>query len=176
MPVTRRSDLHGPALVFITTTVVDWIPVFSNDSAALAAALQLRDVVRQFDLSVAGYVVMPSHIHALIGFPDISYMSRVMQAFKSLTSRCIKDLNICKPWEETCKNDRFVLWKRRFDDLVVYSERQFRVKLEYIHSNPVRAGLVANATDWKYSSARDWILGEKGLIEIDRSCTWLSQK
>ncbi len=39
-------------------------------------------------------------------------------------------------------------------------------KLDYIHLNPVRAGYVANASDWLYSSAIDYS-GGKGLIELD---------
>jgi hypothetical protein len=60
-------------------------------------------------------------------------------------------------------NGRFVFWKQRFDDLVIWLEKQFRIKVDYIHNNPVKAGLVERAVDYPYSSARDWLTG----IELD---------
>jgi hypothetical protein len=40
-------------------------------------------------------------------------------------------------------------------------------KLDYIHLNPVRAGIVSKPTDYIYSSAGDYYLNKKGLIQID---------
>ena len=65
---------------------------------------------------------------------------------------------------------------RRFDDLIIYSEKQLRIKLEYIHNNPVRAGLTENALDWKYSSAVDWLSDKKGMIDIVKDYSWLNLK
>jgi putative transposase len=39
----------------------------------------------------------------------------------------------------------------------VYSQRKVEEKLQYMHENPVRAGLVEHAIDWRWSSAR-WYL------------------
>ena len=66
-------------------------------------------------------------------------------------------------------NGRFRFWMRGYDDLGIYSERQFRIKLEYIHNNPLKAGLVGRAEDYVFSSARDWIDGSTGLITVDKS-------
>jgi hypothetical protein len=40
-------------------------------------------------------------------------------------------------------------------------------KLNYIHQNPVRAGLVKESTDYIYSSATDYYLNKKGLLDLD---------
>jgi putative transposase len=50
---------------------------------------------------------------------------------------------------------------RLFDDLVIVTEKQFYTKLNYIHENPVRKGLVKEAVDWKWSSARFWMNDEE---------------
>ncbi len=65
------------------------------------------------------------------------------------------------------------MWRQRFDDLVIWSEKQFRVKVEYIHSNPVRAGLAAKAEDYPLSSAGDWLCGRPGKMAVDREWNWL---
>ena len=41
--------------------------------------------------------------------------------------------------------------------------------IEYIHNNPVRRGLVAQATDWSWSSARDWAGLGHSYITVDRT-------
>jgi REP element-mobilizing transposase RayT len=156
--------MSGPALAFVTTTVADWNPVFASSGAAEEVASQLAETGRFFDVAIIGYVVMPTHIHALLGFPDITKLSRFMQAFKGLTARRIRELEEGKSG---------TLWMRRFDDVIVYSEKQFRTKLEYIHNNPVEAGLAGSPTDWPCSSARDWLLNEPGLIEITKSWDWM---
>ena len=63
---------------------------------------------------------------------------------------------------------------RRYDDLIIISDKQFRIKLEYIHNNPVKAGLVTTAIEWPYSSARDWLTNEEGVIKVDRFFSWQS--
>jgi len=42
------------------------------------------------------------------------------------------------------------------------------VKLEYLHNNSVKAGLVETAGDWKFSSASDWLEDKSGLLPIDK--------
>jgi hypothetical protein len=47
------------------------------------------------------------------------------------------------------------------------SSRVIWQKLNYIHQNPVRAGLVKESTDYIYSSATDYYLNKKGLLDLD---------
>jgi putative transposase len=96
---------------------------------------------------------MPSHVHLLAGStaggPGVS---RFMHSFKGRVR-----INL---------NHKESLWQERFDDLVIKSEKQFRIKLNYIHNNPVKDGLVENVGDWPYSSFTDWQNGisEKGIF------------
>ena len=53
----------------------------------------------------------------------------------------------------------------------IYSERFLRQKLNYLHRNPVRAGLVEQPGDYVYSSYRNYVCGEDWLIEIDQDWT-----
>ena len=43
----------------------------------------------------------------------------------------------------------------------------FWTKLNYIHNNPVKAGLVSKAEDYKYSSARNYIKGDHSVLQVD---------
>ena len=101
---------------------------------------------------------MPSHIHLLSGSqkggPGIS------RFIHSLKGRIRSNLSHAGR-----------LWQERFDDLVIKSEKQFRIKLNYIHLNPVKDRLVENAGDWPYSSYLDWKYQDDGkgiLFDFER--------
>ena len=173
MPLTR-INITGPAVVFITTTVTKWAPIFKSDEAATEIMFQLQETANHFNVAVFGHVIMPSHVHMLLGFHDITILSKFMKAFKRLTAIRIKNLDIGKYKKILIINGKFNLWMRRFDDLVIHSEKQFKTKLEYIHNNPVKDGFAAESIGWKFSSARDWLLGEKGIVEIEKDYEWLN--
>jgi len=46
------------------------------------------------------------------------------------------------------------VWQTRYYDFNLYSEKKILEKLQYMHQNPVKAGLAARAVDWRWSSAR----------------------
>lgn len=150
-------------MVFVTTTVVDWRPIFVADRSADVAAAQLHETTAYFGVSIVGWVIMVTHIHALLGFPAVERLSRFMQSFKSLSVR-----KLC-----TASGTAAALWKPRFDDLIVWSEEQFRVKLEYTHNNPVKAGLVEDPCDYRWSSAKDWLLDEVGVMPVVKTWGWV---
>jgi len=55
--------------------------------------------------------------------------------------------------------------QKRFYDFNVYSEENFAEKLNYMHQNPVKPGLVKNPEDWKWSSYRTYAFKERGLVK-----------
>ena len=97
-----------------------------------------------------------------------------MQTFKSLSARRVQNHDLMHYRCFLHSSGRFQLWKRRFDDIIIVSEQQFERKLQYIHNNPVRAGLVAQATEWRFSSARTWLIDEPGEIEITKDFRWIT--
>jgi len=58
-------------------------------------------------------------------------------------------------------------WQPRFHDFNVYSRYKLREKLEYMHANPVKRGLVKNPGEWLWSSFWFYEKGESGLVKID---------
>jgi putative transposase len=182
MVVRKKLWINESGLVFVTTTVLGWIPVFNIKSVAIATLHELGKTVEQFHGSLAAYVLMPSHIHIIIHLSDISNLSKFIQTFKSMSSRRVKDIVIRqvlpfaarKYYMDTfTKGDQFRFWRPRFDEFIITSRRQLRIKLDYIHNNPVKAGLVLQPTDWPYSSAADWLKGIKGVIKVEKSLFYM---
>jgi putative transposase len=159
-------------MAFVTTAVNGWTPVLADPILAREVALQLSETTAHFESSIIAYVIMPSHVHALLGVKRVEDLSRLMQAFKSITTSRIVPLMSETERAQFGADRAYRIWRPRFDDLIIWSEKQFRVKLEYVHNNPVRAGLAREAIDFGCSSARGWLLGEEGLIPIDKNWKW----
>ena len=162
-------------MAFVTTTVQNWIPVFANEQCALVLIDQLKETLIHYRISLTAYVLMPHHIHLLLGFKKIEEVSLVMQNFKRMSSRRLKPLIPSEYAKDLDYAGTFRLWQPRYDDVIIWSAKQFKIKIEYIHNNPVKAGLVKTATDYIYSSARDWLSDEKGILLVDKEWTWLKE-
>ncbi len=170
MAVRKRLNLSGSATAFVTTAVYNWKPILRRGDAAFAIVEQLQETLPRFQASIIAYVIMPSHVHLLLGLREIEKLSKCIQSFKSFTSRRIRRMRL----PELAEND-YRLWRPRFDDLIAQSEQQLRIKIEYIHNNPVKAGLVERVEDWEYPSAVDWLTEGSGLIGIDKGFQWLRE-
>jgi putative transposase len=120
---------------------------------------ELEVTRRRYGFVVAGYVLMPEHVHMLVGEPNGVSLSVIMQVLKQETS---KRLN--KPGDRQ-------FWQSRYYDFNVWSEAKTREKLRYIHRNPVRRGLVRKPEDWPWSSFRHYATGEVGVVEIESQWT-----
>jgi putative transposase len=96
----------------------------------------------RYGFMVAGYVLMPEHVHLLVGEPHRSSLSVVIQALKQQTSRNLKQRGEVK------------FWQRRYYDFNVYNEEKRVEKLRYMHRNPVQRGLVKKPEEWPWSSFR----------------------
>lgn len=92
------------------------------------------------------WCIMPNHVHILIE-PHIS-LGKIMQSWKSFTGRwAIKnnsELELGVPGE--------TFWMREYWDRFIRDENHLNSVIEYIHNNPVKAGLCKSAEDWKWSS------------------------
>jgi putative transposase len=88
----------------------------------------LERVRGSFDLCVYGYVVMPEHVHLLLGEPHRKTLADALKSLKQGVSR---------RWIGEAEH----FWQKRYYDFNIRDERQFGEKLRYIHRNPVTRGL-----------------------------------
>lgn len=107
------------------------------------------------------YVVMIDHLHLLTSRPSTT--SDVLRVLKGLTARRVIDYlkannhftSLAKlAHQERERNYKHSLWQTEKNVLPIFSERMFMEKLNYIHLNPVQAGLSERASDYLWSSAR----------------------
>lgn len=128
----------------------------------------LEQTRKKYQFFVAGYVVMPEHVHLLIGEPKIEDPSRVMQVLKQRVSlQCRAKKGAAKQQLNTFSEQLPpAFWQPRSYDFNVRTEKKYVEKLNYIHSNPVRRGLVESPELWPWSSFRHYWLGEEGPVKV----------
>ena len=66
-----------------------------------------------------------------------------------------------------CEASPIHVWQARFYDFNVWTKRKRIEKLRYIHRNPVKRGLVASPEQWKWSSFRTYMFGERGTVGVN---------
>ncbi len=133
----------------------------------------LERVRRRYRFVVAGYVVMPEHVHLLIGEPERGNPSLVMQALKQgFARRLLRGLrSAVDPRQGRLAGSAALepahVWQRRFYDFVVFTERKRMEKLRYMHGNPVKRRLVLEPQQWPWSSFCDYAEGQRGLVLVN---------
>jgi putative transposase len=133
----------------------------------------LNEVRERYQFCLIGYVVMPEHIHLLISEPKKGTPSTVMQVLKQRVARCLRrkwrrNERQLRLWTEVRKEALRSFWQRRFCDFNVRSAKKRIEKLNYMHRNPVKRGLVAEPGLWAWSSYRFYQYGEKSVCTPDR--------
>ena len=109
----------------------------------------------KYGFYVAGYVVMPEHVHLLVSEPEREVLATAIQAMKQSVARR--------------QGGRF--WQERYYDFNVFTERKRIEKLRYMHRNPVKRGLVSSPEEWEWSSFRHYLTGVRGVVEIESEWT-----
>ncbi len=158
-------------LHFITTSCYRRQPLLGNKQNRDLFLRVLEEVRRRYQFAVIGYVIMPEHVHLLLGEPERGNPSVVMQALKQGFARRL----LCQMrrsdsyqgllWDGALGAGH--VWQRRFYDFVVFTEHKRAEKLQYMHQNPVKRGLVLERSQWAWSSFRHYEYGERGVILMD---------
>jgi putative transposase len=164
--LTGRGDLH-----FVTFCCYQRRPLLGTAYARNLTVRILAEVRGRFEFVIAGYVIMPDHVHMLIGESRPISPAKIVQVFKQRVSRQVREeqraglpQTAATAPEPADLLRRF--WQRRYYDFNVYSRAKLLEKLQYMHENPVNAGLVEHPGDWPWSSWYYYYRGH-GLLTMD---------
>ena len=138
---------------FITFSCHNRLPLLSTPEAKNTFLAVLEQTRQRHHWKIAGYVVMPEHVHLLTDEPP--NLATVLQVLKQTTSRYLKPPN----------EERF--WLPRYHDFNVQSHAKYLEKLRYIHRNPVTRGLVSAPEEYPWSTFRHYALHEPTPVQIE---------
>ena len=160
---------------FITSTVIEWLPVFTTPACCEILVQSLEYCRAHKELRVHAWVVMDNHFHAILAVPRLS---AVIADWKKFTARALIEqierekrmwllalLHRYKAAHKTASH--YQLWQEGVHPQAIHDDAMLLQKMEYIHQNPVRRGWVASAEHWRYSSAHEWLDGVTPLLRCD---------
>lgn len=169
-----RYRVLGPQPHFITCSIVEWLPLFSQPELVEIVFSSLHFLQDQERLTIYSYVVMENHLHLITSAENLS---KEIGHFKSFTARSIvdwlKEEKSQSYWLERLAKaklahktgQRFQVWQEGSHPQMICSEEMLRQKVEYIHNNPVKRGYVDDPAHWRYSSYRDY-MGGTGRLQV----------
>jgi REP element-mobilizing transposase RayT len=177
--MSRYKIFDQTGINYLTLTVEGWIDVFTRQRYRDIIIESLRYCQDKKGLRICGYVIMSNHIHLIAYTEDGHEMSNTLRDFKKFTaSNILKSIQsepesrrewmmyMFKYFAKYEGNKTHQFWQSDNHPISLWSQEVIWQKLDYIHLNPVRAGLVTNSFDYVYSSAADYYLNKKGLIDL----------
>ncbi|KAF1719253.1 transposase [Pseudoxanthomonas wuyuanensis] len=153
MPRQPRLDLPGIPQ-HIVQRGNDRQPCFFADIGRQRYLQDLRELAVALGCQVHAYVLMTNHVHLLM---TASHAGRVARLMQSLGRRYVRYVN--DHYHRTG-----TLWEGRYKSCFVNSDDYMLRCCRYIELNPVRAGMVADPADYRWSSHRANALGEPDLL------------
>ena len=149
-----------PAYYF-TSVAHHRLPIFQTDALKQVVCDAYAEARSNHGILILAYVIMTDHIHILVY--SEKKLEETLRLLNGISARRViqylKDNNFNSSLfklrgEVRERNHRHSVWQHHPDSLEIIGENTFRQKVDYIHMNPVRAGLVANPLEYRYSSAR----------------------
>jgi REP element-mobilizing transposase RayT len=165
------------ACYFLTFQIVGWMDLFTRRVYRDIVVDSLQYCQENKGLLIYGWVIMSNHVHCIFS-SSTGNLSGTIRDFKRHTSKeffhCMDEVGESrrqwlshqfKYWAGRQKrNENYQIWTHDNHPVELQGE-WFEQRLEYIHNNPVVAGIVGQPEDYLYSSAIDYA-GGKGLLEL----------
>jgi putative transposase len=159
--------IDGVYVYFVTFTIIDWLPIFINPEPIEIITESLRYCINNKNLRIHAYVIMPNHIHLIVfdsNF-DNDRLEKTLTAFRKFTGNKLANFidntlaeSLSLVIRSKALTDRIrQVWRPGWHAEGLASESFLFQKMNYIHENPVRKGLVKFPEHWTHSSAAYWI-------------------
>ena len=156
-------------LYFLTFQVINWIDIFTRKVYRDILIDNLRYCQENKGLQVFAYVIMSNHVHIVVN-STVGKLSDTIRDFKKYTSRVILETiqngtESRREWmlnqfefaaKKHSRNQSYQFWTHENHAIELLKPNFIAQKLDYIHHNPVKAGIVLNPEDYLYSSARNY--------------------
>jgi hypothetical protein len=119
---------------------------------------------------------MPTHFHAVLFDRDFDSdrLKHTLDDFRKFTGRQLLDYSLqhlpksfAGEFRKRAGKDRERrFWQSTRHAVGIFSESFWRQKVNYIHNNPCRKGLVRYPEDWRFSSAAYWARGQENEVQL----------
>jgi REP element-mobilizing transposase RayT len=175
----RFADCYIPH--FITFSVVNWLDALSRPAYKDIVVNSLKYCINNKGLVVHAWVIMNNHVHMVISANGDEKLEDIVRDFKKFTaSKLLAEIE--QPAESrrswmmwlfsaagkiNSNNTHYQFWQQDNHPIALTDKRIAQQKIDYIHNNPVRAGIVYAPEYYVYSSAVDYYQLKNGLLPIE---------
>ncbi len=163
---------------YLTFQIVYWVDLFSRKSYRDIVIESLKHCQKEKGLEIFAWVIMSNHVH-IIARSTTNDLSGTIRDFKKYTSKKIieeieRSAESRKEWmlrlfihaaKRQNKKGDYQVWTHENHAIELFGNDFIQSKVEYIHNNPIRAGIVNKAEEYNYSSAAVYADME-GLLDI----------
>jgi len=135
-------------------------PIFANSHARELLGDAIRQTAVERPWEMTAIVLLPNHLHMIwtLDEADLDYSSRVAAFKKRFTRTWLANGGRESDIAAGQKRHRLRgVWQRRFWEHIIRNARDFKMHLDYIHTNPVKHGLVKLPKDWPWSSFHRYV-------------------
>ena len=168
-------------LYFVTFTVIRWLDVFTRNVYKDIFLDSLKYCQKHKGLEVCAYCIMTSHVHMIIGRNNQPGLDAIIRDIKKFTSVKIIEAIRDNPQESRKElllwlfekdgtnnpnNTRFQFWQQHNHPVELATNEMIDQRLDYIHNNPVEAGIVLSPEHYLYSSAINYAGLPEKLIDV----------
>jgi putative transposase len=149
---------------FFTATIQEWKHLLKEDIYKNIIVDALRFLVKEEKVTINGFVIMSNHLHIIWQSKGNNSIQKIQNSFIKHTSKEFKkqlekDDNL-KAYEVNAIDRKYNFWQRDSLNIELFTAAVFNQKLNYIHYNPVKAGLCNLPEEYHFSSA---LFYEKGI-------------
>lgn len=150
MPDYKRIFLDGYSY-FITVVTHQRNPILIENIELLRESF--RDSKKRYDYKIDGIVVLPEHFHIIITPASSQEYPYIIKAIKQYFSKHCDESYYAHLYQSQSRRDKGYkpIWQKRFFEHTIRDEKDFSLRLDYIHFNPVKHHLVTRTKDWEYS-------------------------
>jgi REP element-mobilizing transposase RayT len=180
--MSTKYKIRDPeGVYFVTFTVIRWLDVFTRQEYRDIFIESLRYCQKNKGLALYAYCIMSSHVHLIISQHGERELQGTIRDIKKYTSLAIinaiknnqqesrKDLLLwCFERAGTINinNERYQFWQQQSHPIELNTNEKLFQRLNYVHQNPVEAGIVLSAEDYLYSSAVNYAGLPEKLIDV----------
>ncbi len=159
---------------FVTFTVHQWVDVFTRRAYADMLLDNLRFCQKHKGLKIYSWVIMSNHCHFIIRSEGYK-LSDVIRDFKKHTAKKIfeaidnNESESRRQWLRWLlkKDGHIWFWEEGYHGVELSSREMYDSRVDYIHLNPVRAGIVEKEEEYLLSSCADFYGVRKGLLDLE---------
>ena len=180
MPEGGYKIRDQQAIHYITFSVVEWVDAFSRAEYKHILLNHIRHSQEQNGLMLHAWVLMTNHFHGVMSAKEGNELSAILRDIKKYSSVNIlkaienNDKESRQEWmleifgrngKENARNTKYQFWQQHNHPIELDTNKKLDQRLNYIHQNPVQAGIVLSPEDYLYSSVMNY--AEKPEILLD---------